>query len=111
MYLDVFIAVGDAPGFCWQDSPRDTEYYAVSPRIIGDALPDSYRIFSDVLNRAHDEKSMSKAIDWGTWAVRVSKEELVEFLRSMYAKDIMDSGPYAPYRHRREWYAARSRHP
>lgn len=80
MYLDVYIGAVDVPGFCWQESPEDTESSAVSPRIISDPLPNSFDIFWDVRHRAEDEKSTSKNIDWGTWAVRVSKEELVEFL-------------------------------
>ena len=83
MYLDVFIGAVDVPGFSWQESSADTENYAVSPRIISSALPDSYRIFGNVQDLTKDEKATSKAIDWGTWAVRVSKEELVESLRSM----------------------------
>jgi hypothetical protein len=62
----------------------------VSPRIISGAIPDSYRIFWEVLERTKDEKFVSKAIDWGTWAVRASKDELVEFLRSMYVKQWPD---------------------
>jgi len=90
MYLEVFIGAVDVPGFSWRDSPADTKDYAVSPRIISDAIPDSYRIFWEVLKRTKNEKFVSKAIDWGTWAVRASKDELVEFLRSMYVKQWPD---------------------
>jgi len=92
MHLEVFIGAVDVPEFSWQDSPADTKDFAVSPRIISDAIPDSYRIFWEVTNLAKNEKFVSKAIDWGTCAVRVSKEELIEFLRSMYETDIMDDG-------------------
>jgi hypothetical protein len=92
MYLDVYIGEVDVPGFSWQDSPSDGEYYAVSPRIISDSLPESFDIFWDVLDRTHDENSTSKAFDWGKRAVRVSKAELVEFLRSKYGRDIMEEG-------------------
>jgi hypothetical protein len=90
MHLEVFIGAVDAPDFSWRESPADTPYFAVSPRIISDAIPDSYRIFWEVLNLTKDEKFVSKAIDWGAWAVRVSKEQLVEFLRSMYVKQWPD---------------------
>jgi hypothetical protein len=92
MHLEVFIGSPDVPDFCWHDSPADTPDYAVSPRIISGAIPDSYRIFWEVRNLTKDEKFVSKAIDWGTRAVRVSKEELIEFLRAMYETDIMDDG-------------------
>jgi hypothetical protein len=90
MHLEVFIGAVDVPDFSWRESPADTNDYAVSPRIISGAIPDSYRIFWEVLERTKDEKFVSKAIDWGTWAVRASKEELVEFLRSMYVKEWPD---------------------
>jgi len=90
MQLEVFIGSVDVPDFSWLESPADTDNYAVSPRIISDAIPDSYRIFWEVLELTKDEKFVSKAIDWGVWAVRVSKDELVEFLRSMYVKQWPD---------------------
>ena len=92
MHLEVFIGATDVPDFSWQKSPADTTDYAVSPRIISDAIPDSYEIFWKVLKLTDDEKFVSKAIDWGSWAVRVSKNELIEFLGSMYEADIMDDG-------------------
>ncbi|MCH7682022.1 hypothetical protein IID10_22105 [candidate division KSB1 bacterium] len=52
------------PGFFWQESPADTENYAVSPWIISAALPDSYRIFGNILELTKDEKATSRAIDW-----------------------------------------------
>ena len=90
MHLEVFIGAVDVPDFSWQESPADTRNFAVSPRIISDAIPESYRIFWEVIERTKDEKYVSKAIDWGTWAVRASKDELVEFLRSMYVKEWPD---------------------
>jgi hypothetical protein len=90
--LEVFIGAVDVPDFCWQDSPADTKDFAVSPRIISDAIPDSYDIFWEVIDLTKDDKFVSKSIDWGTWAVRVSKNELIEFLGSMYETDIMDDG-------------------
>jgi hypothetical protein len=92
MHLEVFIGATDVPDFCWQDSPADTEDFAVSPRIMTSAIPDSYRIFWEVSDLTKDDKFVSKSIDWGTRAVRVSKEELIEFLGSMYETDIMDDG-------------------
>jgi len=92
MHLEVFIGATDVQDFSWRDSPADTPDYAVSPRIISDAIPESYRIFWEVSNLTKDEKFVSKAIDWGTCAVRASKQELIEFLRSMYETDIMDDG-------------------
>ena len=73
MHLEVFIGAVDVPDFSWQESPADTRNFAVSPRIISDAIPDSYRIFWGVLERTKDEKYVSKAIVdtfWHQFATR-----------------------------------------
>lgn len=92
MYLEVFITSVNVPGFSWLDSPSDSELLALSPRFISDPLPDSRELFHEILALVDDGKSTSKAIDWGTWAVRMSKDEIVEFLRSSYGEDIMNKG-------------------
>ncbi len=90
MYLDVFIGAVDVPGFSWGESPADNDYSAVVPRFISHAIPDSYEAFFELKDRINKGHYTSKAIDWGTWAARVSKAQIVEFMQSMYGKDVME---------------------
>ncbi len=48
------------------------------------------RLFFELKDRINKGHYTSKAIDWGTWAARVSKAQIVEFMQSMYGKDVME---------------------
>ena len=90
MYLDVFIGEIDVPGFSWEKSDADGEYGAVEPRSVSDSFPESYDDFSELRDRMEDGRYVTKPIDWGTWAAKVSKQEIIEFLKDQYGDDIME---------------------
>ena len=90
MYKDAFIGSVDVPGFSWKKSSADNEFSAVFPKEIIDILPDSNRAFDLILNFSSSKKRVSKKLDWGTWSVRASKKEVIEFLQLLYGKDIME---------------------
>lgn len=93
MYLDVFIGEVDVPGFSWEESHADNEYSAVEPRLVSDSFPDSYDDFSELRDRMSEEYYVSKPIDWGMWAAKVSKREIIGFLKDQYGDDIMEEEP------------------
>ena len=90
MYLDVFIGEIDVPGFSWEKSDADGEYGAVEPRLVSDGFPESHDDFLELRDRMEDGRYVTKPIDWGTWAAKVSKQEIIEFLRNQYGDDIME---------------------
>lgn len=93
MYLDVYIGSVDVPGFSWEATEADDEYSAVPPEIISESFPAPEEAYEKLQELLEEEHFQSKAIDWGQTAAKVSKQDIIEFLQSLYGKDIMDENP------------------
>ncbi len=89
MYLDVYIASTEVPGFSWGESPRDNIYFAVEPKAISEILPESYEAFFLRTDKIDEGFYTYKKIDWGTWAAKVSKQQIIDFCKELYGKYFM----------------------
>ncbi|MGW8317110.1 MAG: hypothetical protein ACWGNV_16050 [Bacteroidales bacterium] len=88
MYLDVYIASPDVPGFSWKQSDSSIE-----PKKIGPFVPESREAF--FLLRDKMEEGIYEYImtDWATWVAKVSKQQIIDFFTELYGDGFMHWEP------------------
>lgn len=87
---DVYVGVEGEP-FSWQ--PSDEAYRFLNlPRSVGPSFPsapglNSFILFSQVIRRIKDGRYAGAQVEWGGWAAKVSRADILNFVAEFYPPD------------------------
>jgi hypothetical protein len=83
MTLDVYIGDSNDPHFNWNGNNWNT---GNTPRRMSPFFPPKAP-FYELINNINTDKFDGKKTDWGGWTARVTKKQILDFIKELYAND------------------------
>jgi len=84
VFLDVYIAATDVPGFSWEQSN-----HPVDPTKLGRLVPDAREAFFLLTDKINEGEYSYIMTDWATWVAKVSKQQIIDFFKQLYGVNFM----------------------